>query len=231
MGRPKGSSNKKPTLNEQLNQEQVEKPDEDAVLASAPDDLETLARKQKEVNDLIAKKTNIQALSNKARPQLNFNKYQQKLHHLYKLEVAKIKKNVGLNGEVEIQEVEHVHFFHSIDRNGVEQFTTVPTGGHFHELKLVKPATANEPPVYECSPALKKVKKKDKYGRWTVATVPYNGFDNHTHDVKYIRSEEYIPVTVNPEFAKFHAMMQKNMPSMAKVEAAFKADPDVNKNA
>ena len=79
-------------------------------------------------------------------------------HDLYKLEVSKFNRNRALpNSAPEFEEVEHVHHFHSIDSNGKKLMRSTAIAGHFHEMILVKPATATSPATYKCGPAVRQM--------------------------------------------------------------------------
>lgn len=135
----------------------------------------------------------------------SFNRHQEHIHDLYKLSVASFKKNISYTDEVVIQEVEHTHFFHSVDSNGNTQTTSVPVGGHFHFMKVVKEATDSSPAEYECSVPMKWVLKKNEYGKKVKTAVPVSDFDKHTHDVHYLHSEKFTPQPMN-ELAQKWAM-------------------------
>lgn len=60
------------------------------------------------------------------------------IHHLVKLMPAKMKKNMSYNPhQAKIVEVEHCHFFHSVDSRGVPQTKTNSVGGHYHDVSMV----------------------------------------------------------------------------------------------
>lgn len=142
----------------------------------------------------------------------NFQKSQKKIHSLYKLEVAKFKKNTSYSGAPKWEEVEHCHFFHTIDAAGGPQTECAPVGGHFHVMELVSPGTEDTPPVYRCSPPMKRVRVKNPdTGRFEVKTVPANGVDNHIHTVTYKHSEIWSPSPVNDEFLKFQAAQARKI--------------------
>lgn len=199
MARPK----KNPLENLQATFNNADIP-EQSIPDDAPD-FETIAQKEKELNDM------------KKRVKLNFQKHSTKTHSLYKLEVSKFKKNTSYQGEPNWIDVEHCHFFHSINSAGQAQKECAPVGGHFHQMIEVQPATETEPAVYKCSGPLKKVRQKNKYNQWEVVTVPANEIDDHTHDITYKHSEIWSPPTINPEFVKYQQMMT----------AKVKTDPNI----
>lgn len=179
MARPK-KENTEPTLEAPLTQ---------------MDEIQAIAAKEKELAEM---KKNIK---------FNFQKQSQKIHSLYKLLTSSFVKNTSWTSEPRWEEVEHTHFFHSINSAGQPQTTCAPVGGHFHEMILVKAATEAEPAVYKTSGPLKKVRQKNNRGEWVIVSVPANGVDQHTHEVEYRHSEIWSPAAINPEFAKLQAQM------------------------
>lgn len=159
------------------------------------DPLEEIAAKENELAEM------------KKSVKYNFQKQAQRLHSLYKLATANFKKNTSFTSTPSWVDVEHSHFFHSIDSSGQPQLQCVPIGGHFHEMILVTPATESKPAVYKCSTPLKKVRQKNANGEWEIASVPAANVDHHTHEVQYLHSEIWTPPTMNPEFVKLQAQM------------------------
>ena len=159
------------------------------------DEIQLIAQKEKELSEM---KKNVK---------FNFQKQAQKIHSLYKLALSTFKANKSWTSEANYVDVEHTHFFHTINSSGQAQTTCAPVGGHFHEMILVTPATEDTPPVYKCSGPMKKVRQKNAYGAWEVVSVPVNGIDHHTHEVTYLHSEIWNPPKMNPEFTKLQAQM------------------------
>ena len=90
-------------------------------------------------------------------------------HDLYKLGVSKMKRNVGLNGAVEIIELEHCHIFHTVDSNGRPQTTCSPVGGHHHEIEVIP--QADGVPLIKMSGPRKWIKKRVR-GKLQRVSVP-----------------------------------------------------------
>jgi hypothetical protein len=142
-------------------------------------------------------------------------------HDLYKLEVSSFQRNASYNDNAPILEnVEHSHFFHSIDSRGRPQIHCNKVGGHFHEVAINADGTAL------CGPPVREVKVK-RGGRTItkLERVPAIGYmadgitpaiDNHTHKVTYRGSEKITPPTANMEFAK---VQSKFMAEQAKIDA------------
>jgi hypothetical protein len=122
-------------------------------------------------------------------------------HDLYKLHIDKMKRNVSYKeAEPSIQEIEHVHFFHSHDKKGKVNETCQPVGGHFHKILTSVDAKGNL--VAECGPPLRMVSKKMRNGKQKkiVESVYYitedpgtNITDTHKHKMEYLRSELISP--------------------------------------
>jgi hypothetical protein len=158
-------------------------------------------------------------------------------HDLFKLELATMKKNLSFTGGVELESVEHVHHFHTVDSNGKTQVRCGPVGGHFHNCKVVG-TDENGHPKLEVGPAMKWVMKRvrGKKKLQPVAMpveffsneteVDENGevettgsvVDNHTHKATYVRSSSVVQRKVNVEAAKMLATSAATQnPSIADV--------------
>ncbi len=131
----------------------------------------------------------------------------QDIHHdLYKLEVAKMKKNLSFRTDEENwQEIEHCHFFHSVDSAGRKQFQTNAVGNHYHKVTLVENGDG-EVPTITVSPPMKKAKK----GKHLIEIEDPN--DTHTHKITYKGSQVVKAREVSPEFVKFEAAMAAKKP-------------------
>jgi hypothetical protein len=127
------------------------------------------------------------------------------IHHLFKALPASFKKNKAWKKNVvDIEDVVHQHFFHTINSMGMEQKYTTATGGHFHEIKVI-PQGNGQPPRVECGPALTKVTRRLPNGStksfnaaisWEY--INQNGElavlkDEHKHDMVYGGSDEIFP--------------------------------------
>lgn len=99
----------------------------------------TMDQIEKEEKSLQA---NLPAPSQKQTGVVKFQKFQKGTqlveHHLFKLAVAKMKKNISWKyRQPETVEIEHVHFYHSVNDTTLQKnrFCS-PVGGHFHEIIL-----------------------------------------------------------------------------------------------
>lgn len=142
---------------------------------------------------------------------------QRLFHDLYKLCVAPMKRNVAIDDQQpSYVDVEHCHFFHTVDSSGRAQKNSSPIGNHFHTLEMVRPAEeviqadgtkVLSPPVFRCSPPKKFVKltERSSTGAFTSKRTMVDAFkdDQHTHEVVYVGSHEVEPRKMNTEFAKF----------------------------
>lgn len=127
-------------------------------------------------------------------------------HHLVKLEAAEYKRNISWKHRAPIIEgVQHCHWFHSInDRNFQKNQYSTASNGHFHEITFAtsKDADGNEYITeMKCGPALEMIEETiDGFDITEKRAVPvvYDRHprvggpieDNHTHDLKYLGSEE-----------------------------------------
>lgn len=156
-------------------------------------------------------------------------------HDLFKLGVAKMKKNVSYKKfQPEIQMVEHAHFFHSHDMKGKTMVHSQAVGGHFHEVHIEWERDGEDLILKkaECGPALRQVQKRTRSGKWktVIEAVRYErgdaavdgsddddveitGFeeDTHTHELLYVGSELISPQKIRTsqeqDRAKLAAMM------------------------
>lgn len=106
---------------------------------------------------------------------------------LFKLEVATFLRNVSFNPKKPISEpVEHCHFYHTFDSSGRNLIKCNSVGGHYHEVKVRVDEDGNL--VGETSAPLR-----------NSLSEPLFPSDQHTHKVKYIRSEEFKPRKQNEQ--------------------------------
>lgn len=136
------------------------------------------------------------------------------LHHLFKAEIAKFKKNTSHTpGAPRFLDVEHVHFFHSVDSVGHAQQFTNHVGGHCHKVEWS--VDENGSLVAKCGPAVRKKKKMTRNGVQTVYEPVFyerkfseeSGYtenideiatterivDNHRHEMTYLGSDDVDP--------------------------------------
>ena len=135
---------------------------------------------------------------------------------LYKLEVAKMLKNIGWENaypdpDTDLVAAEHTHFYHTVDSDGKEQIHSAPIGGHFHLMELVKSEVEWEPPLVKCVSGPLRWGHKKVSGRLKKVTVPVNTWDNHSHDVTYIRSNKVAKRKINTEAVAVQTMEANKM--------------------
>ncbi len=131
-------------------------------------------------------------------------------HDLYRLKLTDMKKNVAWQaGQFDMVSVPHEHFFHTVDSNGIKQKHSNLVGSHFHVMTIEKNPTGG-PPIVKCGPAVKEV-KKIMNGRTVKTVEPYLRYvddqgsarvDNHTHVVKYEKSNRVPIRKINDEAIK-----------------------------
>lgn len=134
-------------------------------------------------------------------------------HSLVKLVVAPMKKNTGYKEvakPADIDNVEHVHYYHSHDDRGVPQKYSSSVGGHFHEVTIDwTRADAQGNPVIKVGPPIVKEKKLNSRGtmvsRLTSVTFKVEDpggnevlmQDDHIHVGEYKHTETLRPKTRN----------------------------------
>lgn len=92
-----------------------------------------------------------------------------------KLEIANYARNVSFDEKKPLLiATEHCHFFHTFDSNGRAQVECNSVGGHKHKVVVEMDDQGNI--VGKCGPAI-----------WSKPT----SHDNHTHEVKYIKSDRF----------------------------------------
>lgn len=124
-------------------------------------------------------------------------------HDLFKCELEDFSKNVSWQkGIVDIKKVEHVHFFHSHNSQGVVQKYSNAVGAHFHEIKTW--VSEDGEMKAECGPPLRKVLKrlKNNLMKSVIENVSWSDsddgivLDNHKHKVTYLGSENIDPMKI-----------------------------------
>lgn len=124
------------------------------------------------------------------------------VHDLFRLEPAVYKNNVSYKFyEPKIEEEDHKHYFHSIDKKGKPKQVSSKDIGHYHYITIKADENGNM--VTECGPPMRKVVKrirgKEKtveeqifYGAETLEKALVEGgvVDIHTHEVTYLDSEQ-----------------------------------------
>lgn len=94
----------------------------------------------------------------------------------FKLTTAHMRKNISWNEQAPVWDnVDHVHYFHTIDSNGRAMTHCEFVGGHRHEVKVVMNDKGDL--IAEVGPAL------DRRGN----LIPH---DSHTHQAAYLKSDK-----------------------------------------
>lgn len=130
-------------------------------------------------------------------------------HDLFKSSLANFKRNTSWTiDNPRIQNIPHIHFFHSHNSQGRPQKYTNNVGGHFHEVETYVDENGNI--IAKCGPALRKVTKRLKNGKQKRVIEPVKWFDenresdgkdpwivdDHSHILDYQYSEEINPHSV-----------------------------------
>jgi len=152
-------------------------------------------------------------------------------HDLFKLELERMKKNMSFrSNQIDIQEVEHCHFYHSVSNKGTANQYSSPVGGHFHEVFTSTDANGNI--IAKCGPALQKVTIKIRTGKFIKRIIPveYSYVDDidgrdkilkdeHLHNISYIGSEIISSQRIKAQHQSDRDQLQKLQPNF---DTAFK---------
>jgi hypothetical protein len=104
---------------------------------------------------------------------------------LFKLEVGILMRDISWNKNPNLVPIEHCHFFRTFDSNGKKMTQCSAVAGHTHDVTVSEKMVKGEKLlVATCGPA----KSGDK---------------THTHEVKYVRSEEIKKRILSDEAARF----------------------------
>jgi hypothetical protein len=129
----------------------------------------------------------------------------------FKFELSKMKRNVSWTEEPEYVDVEHCHFFHTVDSDGKVQTYTTATGGHFHEVEMIPAENPGELPTILCKSGPLKWAQKKVAGKYKKVLVPADkyGTDNHKHEVNWVHSSKCKVRTISEDAAKFIMKVSK----------------------
>lgn len=120
-------------------------------------------------------------------------------HQLFKLLPTNCLKNKSITPfRPDTYPKEHGHMFHSVDRKGQKMVHSAASAGHFHEVEVVWDGDVLV--SAKCGPPIRFKYRKQRNGEMKKMKeqVAYKGMDEHgsddvvdehTHEVKYIRSE------------------------------------------
>lgn len=145
---------------------------------------------------------------------------------LYKLSVAKVIKYEGWDEANEHPEThpnkfstwEHTHPFRTFDKKGDKMNTCTPIGGHFHIIEWEESKNPDEPPMIKSVSGPMVMSRQKVRGRTQMVPVAVNEYDDHTHDVEYIRSSKIEFSTTNVEAAKVIAFEASKTAPLSGVE-------------
>jgi len=122
---------------------------------------------------------------------------------LFKLEVANCNLNKGWNDAINLESVEHVHFFHTYDSDGKKLQRTNAVAGHFHVIEYEEQGPNKPVKIISVSGPMREVKRRIR-GKWqkVVEAIDSGLEDSHSHDITYRRTEnvkmrEVVPEAVN----------------------------------
>jgi hypothetical protein len=144
---------------------------------------------------------------------------------LFKLMVAKVIKYEGWDEQNEHPDThpnkfstwEHTHPFRTFDKKGDKMNYCTPIGGHFHLVEWQDNGVDGVPTIKSISGPMVMGKKRVR-GQTVSTPVPANEYDDHTHDVEYIRSCKIEFSTTNVEAARVMAYEASKTAPLSGVE-------------
>lgn len=124
----------------------------------------------------------------------------------FKTDIRKAQRNAAWKkGAVDIEEIEHRHFWDSKNRQGSVNTHCVARNGHTHHVSF-EVSPDGKAIKTTCGPALREYQKKDPQGKASRAYEPIklymvnddeNGgfkpvYDAHTHVITYMKTEKVL---------------------------------------
>lgn len=142
-----------------------------------------------------------------------FQKTQEIHCDTFKLEVAKMKKNLALLGAADdIVNIEHCHFFRTYNSDGKKETHCHPVGGHTHEV-VYKEVEGGVAEIVSISGPVSIVTKVVK-GKRQKISQPMNADieDFHTHDITYHGSSSVMKRQPDPRAAQMQGEEATKVP-------------------
>lgn len=97
---------------------------------------------------------------------------------------------------------EHVHFYRTFDSDGKKLERCAAMCNHFHVIKTApNPDDPDTPMIVEVSTPMK-LGKRRKQGKWVIEPIALNNYDEHTHEVEYVKSGKVKARVTNLEAQK-----------------------------
>lgn len=167
----------------------------------------------------------ISAVEPKQHQQRNMTGKKEIFTDLFKLMVAKVIKYEGWDEASEHPDThpnkfstwEHTHPFRTFDKKGDKMNHCTPIGGHFHMIEWNDNGAGGVPTIKSVSGPMVMQKQKVR-GRMVTVPVAANEYDDHAHDVEYIRSCKIEFSTTNVEAARVMAFEASKTAPLSGVE-------------
>lgn len=160
------------------------------------------------------------------KPNFKIRSQQTVFHHLFKALPEKFLKDLSFGDqEMKLDQIEHVHHYHSVNSMGHAQKYTTTIGGHFHEVTWALDPKTGEPTA-TCGPAMKKLIKNTPRGTKTIIE-PLKFFnkdeqkwivDSHAHNMDYRGTDELSTANIQ-EIQRQNASMLSSMEPKKTAEA------------
>lgn len=143
--------------------------------------------------------------------------------HLYKLVESSVIKYIGKGTDKDkypdttpedFLNMGHAHIYRTIDTDGNRHIKTVAIAGHYHILELEwdekNPDAA--PKIVAMSGPMHTVTKRIK-GKMVQVDEPINSYDDHVHDIEYVKSEKIQARSKNKDAAQYIAKETAKVPA------------------
>jgi hypothetical protein len=145
---------------------------------------------------------------------------------LFKLMVSKVVKYEGWDEANEHPEShpnkfstwEHTHPFRTYDKKGDKMSTCTPIGGHFHIVEWETSGREDGVPVIKSVSGPMVMQRQKVRGLLKMVPVPCNDYDDHKHDVEYLRSSKIEFSTTNVQAAQVIAYESSKTAGLPGVE-------------
>ncbi len=138
-------------------------------------------------------------------------------HDLFWLRTAPMKRNLAMPHEApEYRSIDHQHQYHTVTSDGKEQVTSSSIGGHFHKMEVVKHEDGSI--EAKCVSGPVRYFKVKQHGKWKKIMKPINDFDDHCHEVEYVKSDRIGKRLINAEAATVQAVDAQKVAPVAGVQ-------------
>ncbi len=112
---------------------------------------------------------------------------------LFRLKLANAMKNIALpdSGQIDLEKVEHSHFWRTYDSDGKLMKYCAPVAGHFHEITFQEDPNGGPVKVVKVSGPMRMGQQRIR-GQMRAVPIPVSEEleDNHVHETEYLKSHK-----------------------------------------